>query len=147
MDDVRKKLMLDWLRGIGVVEINVHFDGSGDDGQIVEVQCVGITNKLLEAPAPGYLFEKFNIPFNPVAEDQLTVQDLVEALCYEFLTFDVLGFDYINNDGGSGVITIKPSDNSIEMIGYENISSQREHNYKMSIGQDEHTVGDIQERF
>ena len=88
---IKQKLKLRELRDLGIVKIQVHYSGGGDDGCIddTEAYTVGADGK-----------EKWSRDIVPV--DFLSI---FEDVLYNFIS-DNVEWDWINNDGGYGYLEI-----------------------------------------
>jgi hypothetical protein len=90
------------LKELGVKEIEIEFEGGGDQGQIEEITTEPKVNT--SCPFLG----------NEVAKDLFTedgghqlyadLRDVLETWAYKLL--DETGEDWVNNDGGYGSITV-----------------------------------------
>ena len=95
------------LKLLNVKEFKINFEGSGDDGQIDEIEFYNSNN------------ETFNIPIDTISwvytdygqepkETKVTLHKAIEDLGYEML--DEAGHDWYNNDGGYGTIDVTLED-------------------------------------
>lgn len=83
---------LKFLASLGVAKVTIEFDGGGDSGSLGEITFEGITEKPEALKPPelgGETLEKF-------------ANDLADRLLEE------TQYDWYNNDGGYGTITIVP---------------------------------------
>ena len=91
------------LKLLNVKEFRINFEGSGDDGQIDEIEFYNTNN------------ETFNIPIDTISwvytdygqepkETKVTLHKATEDLGYSML--DEAGHDWYNNDGGYGSISV-----------------------------------------
>jgi hypothetical protein len=120
-----KKRMFEMLKSIGVVDIQVEFDGGGDNGNVDSITYNGLLSDKeyneMEAPA--------NFP------DLLTAMQTIKATLsqlVDYWSYDLLGetdHDWVNNDGGYGSMTIKVDAGTarVDMNIRETISHYFEH--------------------
>jgi hypothetical protein len=84
---LNKAIVLDALAAADVTSITVAFDGEGDSGQIEDITAyTGETPRdLPETPITLH-----TAPWNSdeLGLDEITLQDAVEALCYDYLEQD-----------------------------------------------------------
>ena len=93
-----KAAVMDVLAAAGITAVQVAFDGSGDSGQIEEVNAF-----IGEAPA--------ELPETPVTDENLPLKKAIEDLCYGYLTQLHDGWE--NNDGAFGEFTFDVQGRSI----------------------------------
>lgn len=88
---IKQKLKLRELKDLGIVRIQIHYSGGGDDGCIDSADAY-ILNENGE--------EKWNRDIVPA--DFL---DIFEEVLYDFISKNV-EWDWVNNDGGYGSLEI-----------------------------------------
>jgi len=88
---IKQKLKLRELKDLGIVRVQVHYSGGGDDG------CIDSTDAyILDENGK----EKWDT--NIVPDDFLT---MFEEVLYNFISRNV-EWDWVNNDGGYGSLEI-----------------------------------------
>lgn len=124
------KEVLKYLAGLGVIEARVEFAGSGDSGQIQDVNiehAIGDPHKVLKMPieVPEGVTTQYHA--NPPA----TVEELLEELAYHAI--ENTGLDWYNNDGGQGSVRIVPGTGELVVdigINYTTTDESR-HDYSL----------------
>ena len=116
------ELMLE-LSGMGVTGILVRYDGSGDSGQIEEIQyCTEPVDDIEE------IEDKIDYHSPKLNELNSDLEKAIEDLVYKFLLEDIE--DWYNNEGGYGEVSIMvPSgnywiNNNIRIIDYEHYTHE-----------------------
>jgi hypothetical protein len=110
MDDDRKRKALDILKRHGISKITATFNGGGDSGQVDNIDCDGLVARPGDHPYPqdweenGYNWRGKN-----------TFEDFLFELAEELLSYDTIGHDWINNDGGYGELIIVPGNDYIHV--------------------------------
>jgi hypothetical protein len=108
------------LKDNGLVRLEVSYSGGGDDGCIDTFSGYEINEKGEEKWSPDSVPQKF--------------QDEFDDYLYDFISNNI-EWDWINNDGGYGVVTIDletgkmtidHSQRHIEEYYYDNIESELE---------------------
>ena len=104
--DLKDQILLTKLKGKGISQLNIGFSGSGDSGDVDEVNYktndgldswqLDINNKLIES------------------DEEERVKDMV----YTWLSNNLL-YDWVNNEGGSGTLNINLSDFTWDLDYYE----------------------------
>ncbi|HQR19549.1 MAG TPA: hypothetical protein PKV98_01695 [Burkholderiaceae bacterium] len=105
LQDFNKAAVLAALRALNVSTIRVTYSGSGDSGQLDQVD---VEPPLPENPAPVEMKEREYVKFDEVARCWETaeklverpLEDAVESLCWDAIEAHCSGFE--NNDGGDG---------------------------------------------
>ncbi|MBQ0819069.1 hypothetical protein KBI52_02240 [Microvirga sp. HBU67558] len=118
----RAAIMAELLQ-LGIAEVTIEFDGSGDEGQISDICCTTVSGNASSLTFPS------NIPGQTIAAGEriwdstaykyvtqtadrpATMREVLDAWCYGLL--DHAGVDWVNNEGGYGEIVIKPAVNSV----------------------------------
>jgi len=94
-----KDRLFDGLTVAGITHVTVTFDGAGDSGQIESIgACSGDT--AVEFPATEIEYAALTWDDPEVEMRQLSLEDVVEQLAYDFLSDTHSGWE--NNDGASG---------------------------------------------
>jgi hypothetical protein len=85
---------LKFLASLGIMKVTIGFDGGGDSGSLGDITFEGITEgrEMLKPPELG----------------DMTILDFVSNLADRLL--EETQYDWYNNDGGFGTITIVPGD-------------------------------------
>lgn len=107
------------LLKLGVFKATIEFDGSGDSGQITEQTLEGLTEDPKSIRTDALLkrvredWDGAKKKFVPVIEEfgGPDVSALMDAAAYDIL--HQTSYDWVNNDGGFGTITIIPGDKTI----------------------------------
>ena len=107
------KTAIQKLRDLGVNEILIEFDGSGDSGSIYSIDFYDLNNKLMKADIEvEYPHTKsYYKDGDWVSEEtikNLSVAEALESFCYDEL--ERTGIDWYNNDGGFGQMRISIAD-------------------------------------
>ena len=91
--------LFNWLLSRSVAVVKVHFDGSGDSGQIEEIVCYGVSGRKIELELGVYaLVERDVIEPAHARIEAHSVRDVLENLFYDATE----QYDWVNNDGGYG---------------------------------------------
>jgi hypothetical protein len=98
----------------GIVELVITFDGSGDSGQIEQIEAesslhpeVKLEDMLVGNEAAAY----YDVTTGKLMSRPKNVRDELEEWAYGVL--EMTGVDWVNNDGGYGTIRIHTGDNTI----------------------------------
>jgi hypothetical protein len=112
--------LFDGLTDAGITHVTVTFDGEGDSGQIESIGAWA-SDKAVDLPA-------VEIPYAALAWDnpeiemrQLSLEDVVEQLAYDFLADTHGGWE--NNDGAYGEFCFDASARSIHLEFNERFTS------------------------
>ena len=92
------------LKLLNVKEFRINFEGSGDDGQIDEIEFYNTNNETFNIPSDmiSWVYHDFN---GQEAKDaKVTLHKAIEDLGYSML--DESGHDWFNNEGGYGTIDV-----------------------------------------
>jgi hypothetical protein len=96
--------IMELLTGYGVAHITIEYSGGGDSGQIDEINVTGVADAQ-------------QVPLAKEHECMLgkpgTLKDLIDRWA-DGIT-EQLGYDWYNNDGGGGTITITPSEGKVDV--------------------------------
>ncbi|HEY3838122.1 MAG TPA: hypothetical protein VGL72_16195 [Bryobacteraceae bacterium] len=98
------------LAGAGITSILVRFDGSGDSGQIEEIDVVS-GDKPVSLPAGHVTVQRANWGASEPESIECSVSDAVETLVYAFLEETHGGWE--NNAGAYGEFTFTVAERSI----------------------------------
>ena len=88
---IKQKLKLRELKDLGIVRIQIHYSGGGDDGCIESTDAFILDDKGQEKWARDIVPDDFH--------------DMFEEVFYNFISRNV-EWDWVNNDGGYGNIEI-----------------------------------------
>lgn len=98
-----KDILFDILENTDVKEFEVHFDGSGDSGQIEDIS---LDDKILKKKVEGAMVSSGST-WNPITKESTTeyekdvdVRTLIEGICYDILEDSFGGWEI--NDGSYG---------------------------------------------
>jgi hypothetical protein len=112
MDDTDKQEMLTILKKRGVSKITATFNGGGDSGQVDDIQCDGLVADPSKFPYPAEV--QFNSPEEAKKHaEKRTFADYLDEIVDELL--QETNYDWYNNDGGFGEVTIIPGNNYIHV--------------------------------
>lgn len=91
------------LKMLGVIQVDIHFQGGGDSG---EIYSVDLMNGKDGVPMPDGMvaWTKQVYGGQQPQTKQVTVRDALEDIGYRVL--DATGMDWYNNDGGQGTVHI-----------------------------------------
>lgn len=103
--------ILPHLRLQGAQKIEIHFDGSGDSGEIVDTVCEGFD---LGKKCPGH-------------KEKKSYQDILHSIGYAYLE-DVEN-DWRNNEGGFGKITINLNTRALHCDMHVRITNLEDYEY------------------
>lgn len=105
-----EKQLLERLRAINVVEVEAHYDGSGDEGYVDNIECYS----LFGSPDVDY---RTRMASQVDIGDELrtSVETLVEGL------LDARGIDWFNNEGGYGFCTINVVTGETDINHYQRV--------------------------
>lgn len=93
-----KNLIFAALAEAGIHSLTVGFDGSGDSGQIDDIEAWLPGPEKIPFPSNRKLDLASSLPGNPPVE--MTLQDAIETLAYNYLEDTHYGWE--NNDGAYG---------------------------------------------
>jgi hypothetical protein len=120
VDDTRphnKNLIFAALAEAGIHKLTVGFDGSGDSGQIDDIeawstdQVWSTGDNRIPVPSSRKLQLASPVPGNPPVE--MTLQDAIETLAYDCLEETHWGWE--NNDGAFGTFVFNVPDRTITL--------------------------------
>jgi len=109
---VNKATVFDALAAVGITTIAVTFDGEGDSGQIENIVAY---KSDVETPLPESRVKLKSIQWGDgrLSDDDLSLRDAVERLCYDFLEQEYDGWE--NNDGAFGEFSLDISRKTIDL--------------------------------
>jgi len=94
-----KDRLFDGLMAAGITHVIVTFDGAGDSGQIESIGAWSCET-VVDFPATEIAYAALTWDDPEVEMRQLSLEDVVEQLAYDFLSDTHGGWE--NNDGASG---------------------------------------------
>ena len=115
-----KKAVFDALETAGITSVLVRFDGSGDSGQIEEIDAVS-GDQPRDFPAEKVVIGCATWGANEVRYEDCSVRDAVETLAYAFLEETHSGWEI--NEGAYGEFTFTVPDRSITLDYNERIET------------------------
>lgn len=126
MDDAQKRHMLDVLKRHGISKITADFNGGCDSGQVDHIDCDGLVSKPQDHPyPPEWTAEYRHATSKNTFLDWL--HDIVDDLLRE------TEYDWYNNDGGFGQVTIIPGNNYIHVDMNLNEMTSEHHPLDLSL--------------
>ena len=115
-----KKTLFDALEAAGITSVLVYFDGSGDSGQVEEIDARS-GDAPRDFPAGTVVISRAFWGESEVRQEECSVRDAVEALVYAFLAETHGGWE--NNEGAYGDFTFTVADRSIILDYNERIET------------------------
>lgn len=102
--EIKEELIPKYLKN-GITSIELHYDGCGDSGEMTEAIASNKDNEII----------------TDTSEEgkNLNIYEDWSEVCYDLLTYD-----WYNNEGGGGVIYIDLENMEIEVDGYYNDTVQ-----------------------
>jgi len=120
------------LRKLGIESVTIDFDGSGDSGDIHGIQANGLFDELQKYPVADLPIlthggnevcwphcNKNKSMMEKNLQTYNNMQDWVQDWVMNNI-LSILEYDWVNNDGGGGTITIEPAIDTITLEGYWN---------------------------
>ena len=115
-----KTALFDVLAAVGITTVIVAFDGSGDSGQIEDIEA-----KTGDQPAqlPTGAIEIAHVTWgtSDVTRTKLNIRDAIESLAYEFLAQTHCGWE--NNEGAYGDFTFDVAERTVTLDYNERVES------------------------
>ena len=104
--------LLQKLDSLGIAQVHVSFCGSGDSGQIDQIDCLNSQNQAVKIDGQMLTWPTTTSQFNhktrqwdrQVTEDLKGLGDVIEQVTCDALSAE--GLDWYNNDGGQGTLNI-----------------------------------------
>jgi hypothetical protein len=132
-DHVRdnKDFVFDILEQDGIASFEVEFDGAGDSGQ---VEGISLDKKLLQRKIEGCKvkngtrWDPTTQTSSPVWEDDVTLQSLIEGVCYDILEENFGGWEI--NDGSYGTFTFDVKKRKASLTMNERVMEVNTNEYK-----------------
>ncbi len=104
--NLKQKIELKKLKDHNVARLEVNYSGGGDDGMIDDIDAYDIDNKRIKG---------------------LSINDDLEDFFYSYIC-DSVEWDWINNDGGWGVLIIDLIENNININHTQRHTENYEYN-------------------
>jgi hypothetical protein len=95
-----KEVLFDGLLHAGVAYVVVSFDGSGDSGQIEDVDARNLNDETVPMPPAQIVLAGIDCQSKEVVERRLSLEQAIEEMVYDFLSDTHGGWE--NNDGAYG---------------------------------------------
>ena len=136
-----EKRLLTAFTVLGVTEVVVSFDGSGDSGQIDSTDILGIDKPeevnitLIGEPRHVFNRELNAWEVTPAKDEVFNLIDGVNSVVYDAL--ELSGVDWYNNDGGYGEWTWSQKDGLELSVHIRIIQTDLEHYESRILGQEE----------
>lgn len=113
VDDVRarnKEILFAALAQAGIHGVTVYYDGSGDSGQIENVEAWDVGNERIPFPSDPEIQLAAENPDHPFIGQRL--EAAVESLAWDFLD---IHYGWENNDGAFGTFVFSVSDRTVRL--------------------------------
>lgn len=126
-----KDFVFDILEQEGIATFEVEFDGSGDSGQI---ESISLDKKLLGRKIEGCKvkngsrYDPVTKTSSPVWEHDVTLQSLIEGVCYDILEDNFGGWEI--NDGSYGTFSFDVKKRKASLTMNERIMEVNTNEYK-----------------
>jgi hypothetical protein len=111
------------LKQLAITQCTMQFDGGSDTGQLSDIELTGLHTEPEFVPFTPELvtvtLDGKRVCFNPFQHDRRppTLKDWLRQWFYDVGT-DLVEYDWCNNDGGGGMITILPEKGTVTLEGY-----------------------------
>lgn len=126
-----KDFVFDILEQEGVASFEVEFDGSGDSGQI---EAISLDKELLKRKIKGckvkngYRYDPVNKTSSPVWESDVSLESLIEGVCYDILEQSFGGWEI--NDGSYGTFNFDVKKRKASLTMNERVMEVNTNEYK-----------------
>ena len=107
-----KTALFDALAAAGITSVLVHFDGSGDSGQIEDIDATA-GDQSAEIPNGNIMIAQVRWGEPNIQRTTLPVRDAIESLAYDFLEQTHGGWE--NNEGAYGEFTFNVAERTIAL--------------------------------
>ena len=97
---MNKEALFDGLLHVGIAYVTVTFDGSGDSGQIEDIDARNSADETVPIPPAQIVLAGIDWQSQEVAERRLSLEQAIEEMAYDFLSDTHGGWE--NNDGANG---------------------------------------------
>ncbi|MEJ1967064.1 MAG: DUF6878 family protein [Rhizomicrobium sp.] len=118
--NANKTALFDALAAAGVTSVLVRFDGSGDSGQIEEIDSVA-GDVPRDLPAGTIAIASPHWGDTEAQPIEMSIRDAVEKMSYDFLELKHAGWE--NNEGAYGEFTFTVAERSIVLDYNERIET------------------------
>lgn len=108
-----KAKLFDALEAADIASVTVTFDGQGDSGQIEDISPFCKANKPRKLPRRHLAIQTANHDGSSADEETLTVEQVLEHLCYDLLEDDQGGWEI--NEGAFGEFVFDVTDRSLTL--------------------------------
>jgi hypothetical protein len=98
--EAAKPTLIAALKNLGVTEVDVEYDGEGDNGQVTDAHAYGKDFQKIDLAKP----HPISIGEGEAVEHYESLEDCIEAFAWDVIGQHHDGFE--NNDGGYGTLTI-----------------------------------------
>ena len=115
-----KAALFDALAAAGITSVLVHFDGSGDSGQIEDIDATA-DNQPAEIPSGNIEIAQVRWGDPNIERTTLSVRDAIESLAYDFLEQTHGGWE--NNEGAYGEFTFDVAERTITLDYNERVET------------------------
>jgi hypothetical protein len=126
-----KDFVFDIMEQEGIASFEVSFDGSGDSGQI---ESISLDDKLLGRNMKGCKvkngsrYDPVTKTSSPVWENDVTLQSLIEGVCYDILEDNFGGWEI--NDGSYGTFSFDVKKRKASLTMNERVMEVNTNEYK-----------------
>ena len=107
-----KTALFDALAAAGITTVNVEFDGSGDSGQIENMEVMA-GDQIAKLPTTQIEIASVSWGSSDIHRQSMPAGEAVEALVYDLLTETHAGWE--NNDGAYGNFTFDVGERTITL--------------------------------
>lgn len=122
-----KEVLFAGLRFVGIAHVLVSFDGSGDSGQIENIEARNDADQSVTLPAAQITFAGIDWRGGATTERRLTFEAAVEELVYDLLSDTHTGWQ--DNDGAYGEFCIDARARTIHLEFNERFTSSELYNH------------------
>lgn len=136
MDEKEKRTLLKVLKMLGITKATIEFNGGGDSGQVETVEAEGLSDKsLTHFAVPDEAKHLAPAGHHP---DQNNMAAFLMDLAYDLI--EESGYDWVNNEGGFGTLTIVPGRDSIHLDMHINVMSTDDYEFQLGFEEEHHPV-------
>lgn len=115
-----------------IAKITINFNGSGDSGSVDEITTEGVLNVPVDQTLP------ISDDLKEAHPEIETLGKWLDAWAYDLIE-RMIEFDWVNNEGGGGTITVETLTGRVVCDAYENVHTTEDHQYDISVEGDEFT--------
>lgn len=137
--------LLALLRAAGITSVRISYAGSGDSGNIEDVECFNAAGSAVATPPVSILWAQKSSVWNstkmrwePPSDDnaETAIEDVLRDICDKAL--EDSGLDWYNNDGGQGHLLMNfPGDEEPEITLEVGINVTNVETYYFNVGVDD----------